>query len=143
MEKMWERVVKGLAVVGGVIAGAFGGLPVLIRVLAGVMVIDYSTGCLAAWMGKSRKTEGGGISSKAGFIGLAKKATILLVVLLATILDGALNAQIFQMAAAGFYVANEGISVLENVALLGVPVPAVIREKLEQLKEEKHPKSIE
>ena len=65
---------------------------------------------MVAASGKSPKTENGGISSKVGFQGLMKKGFIIIIVLAATFLDRALGTDkmIFQLAAAGYYIANEG-----------------------------------
>ena len=83
------------------------------------------------------KTEGGGVSSRAGFDGLARKELIILIVLMATLLDRAIGSDgaIFQTAACGYYIANEGISILENSALLGVPYPKAVMNALEALRE--------
>lgn len=134
MENVWDKVLKGLAAVGGAIAGAFGGWDKLLMVLAAMMVIDYVSGLLVAIMGKSRKTEYGGLSSKVGAIGLAKKGLMMLVVLVAALLDRAMGAQtaVLRDAACWFYIANEGISLLENLSLAGVPFPKKIKEMLGQ-----------
>lgn len=134
---IWDRVIKGLAVAGGAIAGVFGGWSTLMTILAVAMVLDYISGVLVAALGKSLKTEGGHIDSKVGFIGLAKKALIIMIVLLATLLDKALgtNAMVFQTATVCYYIANEGISVVENAGLMGLPVPPVIAKALEQMRE--------
>jgi len=134
---IWDRVIKGLAVAGGAIAGIFGGWSTLMTILAVAMVLDYISGVLVAALGKSLKTEGGHIDSKVGFIGLAKKALIIMIVLLATLLDKALgtNAMVFQTATVCYYIANEGISVVENAGLMGLPVPPVIAKALEQMRE--------
>lgn len=136
METTWDKVVKIIASIGGAIAGVFGEWSIMLTLLACIMVVDYISGLIVAWRGKSPKTENGGVSSKAGFDGLAKKAMILLVVLLATILDKALGstAMMFQTAATAYYIANEGISILENVALLGAPFPPAIKDALESMK---------
>ena len=109
----------------------------MLTVLAVAMVVDYLTGLIVAACGKSQKTEGGGLSSKVGFVGLAKKGFILLIVLLATALDKAIGNQtmVFQMASAGYYIANEGLSVVENAALLGVPFPGGLKKALDELKQ--------
>jgi toxin secretion/phage lysis holin len=134
---IWDRVIRGLAVVGGAIAGIFGGWSTLMTILAVAMVLDYISGVLVAALGKSLKTEGGHIDSKVGFVGLAKKALIIMIVLLATLLDKALGAEamVFQTATVCYYIANEGISVVENAGLMGLPVPGVIRRALEQMKD--------
>lgn len=134
---IWDRVVKGLAIAGGVIAGIFGEWSALMTILAAIMVLDYVSGVLVAIAGKSLKTEGGHLDSKVGFKGLAKKAFIIMIVLLATLLDRAIGAEamVFQTATVCYYIANEGISVVENAGLMGLPVPGVVKKALEQMRE--------
>lgn len=139
---MKERIVKVLALVAGGVAGAFGGWSATLTLLAAVMGIDYVTGVLAAAAGRSDKTAHGGLSSKAGFAGLARKGVILLVVLLATLLDRAVGeaaggapSTVFQTASAFYYIANEGLSILENAARMSVPVPEFIKKRLEALRD--------
>lgn len=130
---------KAAAAVAGAAAGMLGEWNTMLTVLVWFMVIDYVTGVLCAWRGKSRKTENGGVSSQAGFDGLLKKSIIMLVVLMATLLDrvSGMEGAVFQTAAAGYYIANEGISILENSALMGVPYPKAILNALEKLSAEK------
>ena len=132
-----EQIVKRGAAAIGAIAGLFGGWNELMTVLAVLMALDYATGLIAAWRGKSPKTDGGGVSSKAGFDGLIRKALIMAVVLLATLLDTAAgnSARVFQTAATTYYIANEGISILENTALMGVTYPKFVMNALEALKQ--------
>lgn len=127
MEQFWRGIVKGVAAVGGAIAGAVGGWDATIKVLVVMMVIDYVSGLVVAAMGKSTKTDYGGLSSKVGFIGLAKKGLMLAVVLMAATLDEAMGTAVCRDTACWFYIANEGISVLENLNLVGVPFPEKIR----------------
>ena len=88
-------------------------------------------------MGKSKKTETGGLSSNEAFKGLMKKMLIVLVVLLAALLDKAvaMSAGITFEAVAGatclWFIASEGFSILENVAIMGVPVPKKMLQMLE------------
>jgi len=133
----WERVVKALAGIAGAIAGLLGEWNVLLTILAIMMVTDYITGLVCAWRGRSPKTEGGGVSSRVGFDGLIRKAFIMVVVLMATLLDTAIGnaSRVFQTAATMYYIANEGISILENTSLMGVPYPAFIKNALENMKE--------
>lgn len=133
---MWDKIIKALATVGGVIAGLLGEWNMMLTLLAIAMVVDYVSGLIVAWAGKSPKSEGGGPSSAAGFLGLAKKAFIILIVLLATLLDKALGTgtSAFQMAAVFYYLANEGLSIVENAALMGVPLPPKVKEALEAMK---------
>ena len=130
MEQIWRGFVKGTVALGGAVAGAMGGWDAALKVLVAMMVIDYASGLIVAFMGKSNKTDYGGLSSKVGAVGLAKKGLMLCVVLVAALLDTAMGTAMCRDAACWFYIANEGISVLENLNLVGVPFPAKLRELL-------------
>ena len=135
---MYDKIIKTLSLLTGAIAGLYGEWTSALTILVIMMTVDYLTGILVAITGKSPKTAGGGLSSKIGFIGLAKKGFIMLIVLVATQLDAAIGntAMIFRTAAVFYYIANEGLSILENAELMGVPFPAAIRERLETLRDE-------
>ena len=131
MENVWKTIVKVVLTVGGAVGGALGGWDPLLSVLIGMMAADYISGVIVAAMGKSQKTEYGGLSSKVGWIGLAKKGMMLFVVLIGTLLDGALGVDAMcRDAVCWFYVANEGLSLIENLNLMGVPFPEKIKEIL-------------
>lgn len=132
MDQIWKNIVRMAAAAGGAIAGALGGWDAILRVLLAMMVVDYISGIMVAVMGKSQKTEYGGLSSKVGFVGLLKKGMMLLVVLIATFLDEAMGMAICRDAACWFYIANEGLSILENLSLVGVPFPEQIKALLGQ-----------
>lgn len=136
MEQIWKGMVRFIAAAGGAIAGAMGGWDSTLKVLIVMMVADYISGLVVAAMGKSEKTEYGGLSSKVGFIGLAKKGLMLTVVLIGTALDEAMGTAMCRDAACWFYIANEGISVLENLNLVGVPFPEKIKALLGHKMEE-------
>ena len=139
---IWKKHVEAIAALGGAIASFFCGLPPIIWVLLAVMSIDYLTGLLCGWMGKSPKTEHGGLSSREAFAGLLKKALILLVVLLAALLDHAvsISAEIDFAAVAGatclWFIASEGMSVLENAAAMEVPIPRLLMQALEIMRDQ-------
>ena len=132
-----KKVTEILAAIGGAIASFFCGLPAIIWVLIAVMSIDYLTGIICGLMGVSPKTETGGLSSRAAFTGLLKKALIILVVLLAALLDKAVSMGAgitFEAVAAAtclWFIASEGFSILENVAAMGVPIPKILMQALE------------
>lgn len=133
----WDKILKIIAGVAGAIAGLFGEWTTMLTILVVVMALDYISGWIVAWCGKSPKTENGGLSSKIGFIGIAKKGFIMLLVLLATLLDRAIgnDTYIFQSSLVLYYIANEGLSILENAALLGVKFPKKLQRALETIRE--------
>ena len=133
----WDKILKIIAGVAGAIAGLFGEWTTMLTILVLVMALDYVSGWIVAWCGKSPKTENGGLSSKIGFIGIAKKGFIMLLVLLATLLDRAIgnDTYIFQSSLVLYYIANEGLSILENAALLGVKFPKKLQRALETIRE--------
>lgn len=130
MEQIWEKALKTAAAVGGAIAGAFGGWDGTLFALIAMMGIDYVSGVAVAILGRSQKTEYGGLSSKVGAAGLFKKGLMLMVVLAAALLDRAMDTDICRNAACWFYIANEGLSLLENLTLAGVPFPRRLQELL-------------
>lgn len=133
-----EKAIKWISAAAGALASFFTGIPVIMWVLIGVMSLDYVSGLLCAAAGVSDKTEGGGLSSKAAFQGLMKKAVVLLVVLLAVLIDlaisvsaGLVSFNAISGAVCLWFVASEGVSILENAAELGLPIPGVIMQALE------------
>lgn len=137
----WDKVLKILAGIAGAVAGLFGEWTTTLTILVVVMAVDYISGVIVAACGKSPKTEAGGLSSKVGFIGIAKKGFIMLLVLLATMLDRAIGNEtmVFQTSLVFYYIANEGLSVLENAALMGIPFPEKLKKALEALREKDEP----
>jgi len=135
---IWDKIIKAVAVVAGAIAGLYGGWSAMLTTLVVMMAIDYVTGVLVAALGRSPKTEGGGLSSKVGFIGIAKKGIIMLIVLLATLLDQAIGnvTFVFQGMTVAYYIANEGLSILENADALNIPTPKFIHDRLEHMRAE-------
>jgi len=135
-----KKVLELLAAAGGAVASFFVNMPPLVWILIAVMTIDYITGLIVAAMGKSSKTENGYIASHAAWEGLMKKSLILLVVLLAALLDQAVSkgAGIQFEAVMGatclWFIASEGLSILENVATMGVPVPKILLKLLEVMR---------
>lgn len=126
-----------LAAAGGAAAQALGGWDMALQVLVSFMAADYLTGLLVAGVFKrSLKTPGGAVSSRAGFLGLLRKCAVLLVVLLAVLLDRAAGSSFIRTAVCLFFIANEGLSILENLGLMGVPYPAFLRDMLEALRKQ-------
>ncbi|WP_048571173.1 phage holin family protein [Clostridium cylindrosporum] len=108
----------------------FGAWDTALLVLVAFMVLDYGTGLLRAYVNKE-------ISSEKGFKGLIRKGVILIVLIVAVLLDRLLNTGtwVFRTLVCFFYIANEGISLLENCAGLGLKLPPQLLEALLQLEE--------
>ena len=132
-----KHITEFFAAIGGAILSFFTGMPPIIWVLVAVMTLDYVTGLLCGFLGKSPKTETGGLSSKTAFEGLLKKVLILIVVGLAALVDHAVtvSAGIEMAAVTGacslWFVASEGLSIIENAAAMGVPIPQILLKALE------------
>ena len=118
------------AAIGGFCATLWGALDGVMMVLLAFIAIDYITGLMVGIVTKT-------LNSSTGFKGLAKKVFILLLVLIANILDVHImgGSGVVRGVVIAFYIANEGISILENAGKLGVPYPQKLKEVLEQLKE--------
>lgn len=129
-------VLAVLALAGGAAAKLFGGWDATLQVLVGLMAADYITGVLVAavWQ-RSGKSETGALDSRAGFKGICKKCMILLLVWLGVMLDRATSAGVFRTMIVLFFVGNEGLSLLENLGLMGVKYPAFLQKALEAMKQ--------
>lgn len=136
-----RKITEWLSAAGGAVLAFFTGLPVIIWILIGVMSLDYITGIICGLMGKSSKAENGGLSSKAATTGIMKKMLVLVVVGLAALVDRAISmtAEIEFVAVTGacclWFIASEGMSVLENAAAMGVPIPKILLQALELFKD--------
>lgn len=133
---MQKKILALLAAAGGLVIQALGGWDGALQALVAFMAADYVTGLLVAGVfRRSGKTAGGGLESHAGFLGLVRKGGILLLVFLGTLLDGLPGGGFVRPAVCCFFMANEGLSILENLGLMGVPYPRFLRDMLEALKE--------
>lgn len=129
-------VLAALAAMGGFLAHALGGWDASLKVLIALMAADYITGLMvAALWKKSNKSESGALDSKASFKGLCKKGVIILVIWIAALLDSVIGATYVRTAVVLFFIGNEGLSLLENVGLMGVPFPVFLRKALEALRD--------
>ena len=122
--------------VGGFIASLFGGFDTALATLLIFMAVDYATGLIVAGVfHKSQKTENGALESRAGWKGLCRKGTSLLVVLVAYRLDLVIGSNFVKDATIIAFIANETISIIENAGLMGAPIPAVIVKAIDVLKQ--------
>lgn len=124
-----DKIIQTIcAVIAGIAGFLWGGMDGLLYALISFMILDYITGCLVAIVKKE-------LSSKIGFKGIAKKVLIMALVAVGHILDTHILGGAFcRSAVIGFYIANEGISILENAGELGIPLPKKLIAVLKQLK---------
>lgn len=122
--------------VGAVVTQVFGGWSDCLTVLLILMGIDYISGLIVAGVfHKSPKTANGALESKAGLKGLIRKFFIVAIVIVAHLIDRLLGVNYIRDTAAIAFCLNEAISVTENVALMGVPLPKVLKKALEVLRQ--------
>ncbi|TYO95130.1 phage holin family protein [Desulfallas thermosapovorans] len=113
--------------VGTAITTFLGGWDMALKVLVIFVVCDYLTGLVAAWYQ-------GELNSNTGFKGIAKKILLFVPIAVAYWLDQVTGQDILRSLAIWFYIANEGLSILENLGRAGVSIPVPLHEALEQLK---------
>lgn len=116
-----------VAAVGAAITAALGGWDLALRVLVAFVIIDYLTGVIAAWYERR-------LDSQVGMRGIARKVLLFVPVALAHWLDQLVGGTVLRSLAIWFYIANEGLSVTENLGRAGIPIPAVLMQALVQLK---------
>lgn len=132
---MKEWICGLIGIIGSSIAGLFGGFDAGLVTLIIFMAADYITGLiLAGVFHKSGKSEDGSLDSKAGWKGLCRKGGTLLVILVACRLDLLLGSSFIRDAAIIAFVVNELLSITENLGLMGVPIPEVIKNAITALK---------
>ena len=127
MDKLIQTVSAVICAVCGFLWGQMDGL---LYALIAFMILDYITGLVVAYIRKE-------ISSEIGFTGIAKKVFIMALVAVGHILDVNIlgGRAVCRSAVIGFYLANEGISILENAGNIGLPLPKKLVEVLKQLKD--------
>ncbi|MGO5179882.1 phage holin family protein [Catenibacterium mitsuokai] len=128
MKEFWNTIQLIFAGVGGWLGYFLGGCDGLLYALIAFVVIDYITGVMCAISNHT-------LSSEVGFKGICRKVLIFLLVGIANILDIHVigSGSALRTAVIFFYISNEGVSLLENAAHLGLPIPEKIKTVLEQL----------
>lgn len=127
----WDTIIKSVSgAIGAVVGFMYGEVNGLFVAIIALMVLDYITGILCAIVTKT-------LSSEVGFRGLVKKFVILIVIAVGHLVDAYVigTGSAVMSAVMLFFAANEGISILENAAILGLPIPKKLKDVLEQLKD--------
>lgn len=131
---MKMKVITGVGIIGSLVTSIFGGWTKAMTTLLIFMIIDYMTGLIVAGVfHKSPKSENGALESKAGWKGLCRKGMILLFVLVGHRLDLVIGASYIKDAVCIAFIVNELISLIENAALMGVPIPQIITKAIDLL----------
>ena len=125
---IWAKIQMAIAAIGGWLGYFLGGMDGLMIALIVFMVLDYITGLMCAVIDKK-------LSSAVGFKGICKKVLILMLVGVAHIVDLHVvgTGDALRSAVVCFYLSNESVSMLENAAHLGLPIPEKLKSVLVQL----------
>ena len=128
MKEFWNTIQLVITAIGGWLGYFLGGCDGLLFALMAFVVIDYITGVMCAI--NDRK-----LSSEVGFRGICRKVLIFLLVGIGHIVDAQVigTGSVLRTAVIFFYLSNEGVSLIENAAHLGLPVPDKLKAVLEQL----------
>ncbi len=128
MKEFWNMVQLIFAAIGGWLGYFLGGCDGLLIALVVFAVVDYITGVMCAVSDKE-------LSSKVGFRGICRKVLIFILVGAANILDAQVigSGSVLRTAVIFFYLSNEGVSLLENAAHLGLPIPQKLKGVLAQI----------
>ena len=128
MKEFWNTIQLIFTAIGGWLGYFLGGFDGLLYALLAFVVLDYITGVMCAIADKT-------LSSNVGFKGICRKVLIFLLVGVANILDVHVigTGSVLRTAVIFFYISNEGVSLTENAAHLGLPVPEKLKAVLEQL----------
>lgn len=130
MKQFVETMQYVISGIGGFVGWFLGGVDGFLYALLVFVVVDYLTRLMAAYIQKK-------ISSEVGFRGICRKVAIFCLVGIAHILDAQVikTGSVLRTAIVFFYLSNEGISILENITIIGLPVPQKLKDVLEQIRE--------
>ena len=128
MKEIWNWIQIVFAAIGGGIGWFLGGADGFLYALIAFVVIDYITGVMCAIVDHK-------LSSEVDFKGIFKKVLMFTIVGIGNIIDAQVLGQagVLRTAVIFFYLSNEGVSLMENAGHLGLPIPAKLKEVLEQL----------
>lgn len=131
MKEIWTWVQAVFTALGAGLGGFLGGWDGFLYALVAFVLLDYLTGVAVAITQKR-------LSSEVGAKGILRKVLIFALVGVGSILDKHIigTGTVFRTAVIFFYLSNEGISILENAAALGLPIPQKLRDILAQLKKD-------
>ncbi|HBB71944.1 MAG TPA: holin [Ruminococcus sp.] len=133
---MKETFCLMIGAIGAGIASLFGGWDSALVTLIIFMGVDFATGLITGAMGKSKHSKSGKLSSKAGWYGLAKKCSILMLIIVAVRLDILMGTNYVRDAVCIGFCVNELLSIVENTSLMGIPYPPALKNAIEVLQKQ-------
>lgn len=135
MKEFWNVIQLVFTTLGGWLGWYLGGVDGPLYALIAFVVVDYVTGVMCAVSDKT-------LSSSVGFRGICRKILVFTLVGIANVLDTQVigNGSVLRTAVIFFYISNEGISLLENAAHLGLPIPEKLKEVLQHLHDRENAK---
>ena len=133
-----EKMKFIICTITSIIVKLLGGWDIWLAALITVIIIDILTGILKSLLMHSDKSASGGLNSKIMFRGGVKKIFILLMVALGTVLDTVIypDEVFIRIMVVSYYIANESLSILENIGECGVPLPKALYKILDNLKDD-------
>ena len=132
---MKAKILPIFGLLGAFLSTAIGGFDYLIQSLLIAMAVDYVTGLLVAGVfHKSRKSDSGALDSKECFKGLCKKFVIICLVVIGHRIDGVLGINLVRDGMAISFFLNECISIIENLGVMGVPMPKIVTKAIDLLR---------
>ncbi len=131
MKDIWNLIQVGIAAIGGWLGYFLGGWDGFLYALLAFVVIDYITGLMCAVLNKK-------LSSEVGFRGIFKKVVMFALVGVGHIIDRSIigDGSVIRTAVIFFYLSNEGVSILENAAHIGLPIPDILEQLHNKIDEE-------
>lgn len=137
-----EAIFSALGAVGSFIAWLFGGWDASIITLLIFMAIDYISGMIVAGIfHKSKKSQTGGLESRAGLKGLLRKGMMLAIVIVANFLELQTGYTFLRDFVCIAFIINEAVSILENAGLMGLPIPTILTKAIDALGNKNEEKS--
>lgn len=123
---VWIKLAATL--VGGTVTALLGGWDLMLQALVLFIVLDYITGLISAYINKQ-------LNSQVGFIGICKKILLFVPVVMAYTMDNLMGGEILRSLALWFFIANEGLSIAENLGKSGVKLPQALLTALQQMRD--------
>lgn len=130
---MKDTICVAVGLVGGFFTAIFGGWDSALMTLVVFVGIDFVTGIVTAAMGKSKHSESGTLNSTAGWVGLAKKFCILLMVIVGVRIDILIGTNYIRDDVCISFCLNELLSIIENTTLMGIPFPPAFKKAIDVL----------